>query len=51
VLVSQGVGEAKKGDRLQLFQSARGSGVGLVASSPKGEPTVPSMIFSLVKVD
>ncbi len=51
VLVSQGVGEAKEGDKLQLFQYARGSGVGLIASAPKGEPTVPSMIFSLVKVD
>ena len=51
VLVSQGVGEAKQGDNLQLFQSARGTGVGLIATSPKGEPAVPSMIFSLVKVD
>jgi hypothetical protein len=51
VLVCQVVGEAKKGDRFQLFQSAHGSGVGLVASSPKGEPTVSSIIISLVKVD
>ena len=51
VLVSQGVGEAKEGDKLQIFQSARGEGLGLIATAPKGEPVVPSMIFSLVKVD
>jgi hypothetical protein len=51
VLVCQGVGEVKAGDKLQLVQSAKGSSVGMVASTPKGEPVVPSMIFSLVKVD
>ena len=51
VLVCQGVGEIKAGDKLQLFQSGTGSGVGLIASKPKGEPVVPSMIFSLLKVD
>jgi hypothetical protein len=51
VLVCQGIGEVKAGDRLQLAQSGRGSGVGLVASRPNGEPVVPSMIFSLIKVD
>ncbi len=51
VLVCQGVGEAKAGDKLQLCQSARGSGVGMIASAPQGEPAIPSMIFSLVKVD
>jgi hypothetical protein len=51
VLVSQGVGEARQGDRLQLFQSARGTGVGLIATAPPREPAVPSMIFTLVKVD
>ena len=51
VVVCQGVGEVKAGDTLQLCQSARGSSVGMIASKPKGEPIVPSMIFSLVKVD
>jgi hypothetical protein len=51
VLVCQGVGEAKAGDKLQLCQSAKGSGVGMIASTPKAEPVIPSMIFSLVKVD
>lgn len=51
VLVCQGVGEVKAGDKLQLVQSAKGTGVGMVVSKPKGEPVVPSMIFSLIKVD
>lgn len=51
VLVCQGVGECKAGDKLQLIQSAMGSGVGMIDSKPTGEPEVPSMIFSLVKVD
>jgi hypothetical protein len=51
VLISQGVSEAKQGNRLQLFQSARGTGVGLISSTPPGEPAVPSIIFTLVKVD
>ncbi len=51
VLVCQGVGEVKAGDKLQLFQSAMGAGVGMIATKPKGEPVVPSTIFSLIKVD
>jgi hypothetical protein len=51
VLVCQGVGEVKAGDKLQLVQSSSSSGVGMVVASPKGEPVVPSMIFSLLKVD
>ena len=52
VLVCQGVGEVKAGDKLQLVAKAtKGSNIGMVASTPKGEPVVPSMIFSVVKVD
>lgn len=51
VLVGQGVGEAKAGDKLQLVQSATSKGLGMVAVKPKGEPVIPSMIFSLIKVD
>ena len=40
----------KAGDRVELIQSASGSGVGMVASGPKGESAVPSMILSIVKV-
>ncbi len=51
VLVCQGVGEVKAGDKLQLVQSCSGLGAGMIASKPKGEPVLPSMIFSLLKVD
>ena len=51
VLVCQGVMELNAGDKLQLVQSAKGTGVGMVASKPAGEPAIPSVIFSLVKVD
>jgi hypothetical protein len=51
VIVCQGVMELKAGDKLQLVQSAKGSGVGMVASKPDGEPAIPSVIFSLVKID
>ena len=51
VLVCQGVGEVKSGDKLQLVQSGKGSDAGMLATQPKGEPLIPSMIFSLIKVD
>lgn len=50
VLVCQGLAELKAGDKIQLMQSTSGSGVGMVASTVKGEPGIPSMIFSLFKV-
>ena len=48
VLVCQGVAEIKAGDKLELAFSVSkaGEGLGLIASKPKGEPIVPSMIFS-----
>jgi hypothetical protein len=51
VLICQGIGEVKAGDTLQLVQSSSGAGAGMIASRPMGEPVVPSMIFSLLKVD
>jgi len=51
VIVCQGVMELKAGDKLQLVQSASGGGVGMVASKPAGEPAIPSVIFSLAKID
>ena len=50
VLVCQGVMECKAGDKVELLQSTSGTGLGMVASRPKGEPVVPSMILSIVKV-
>ena len=51
VLISQGVFEAKAGSKLELMQSGTGTGIGLVTRKPKGEPTVPSMIFTAFKVN
>jgi hypothetical protein len=51
VIVCQGVMELKAGDKLQLVQAANGGGVGMVASKPTGEPAIPSVIFSLAKID
>ena len=51
VLVCQGIAELKAGDRLQLLQSAAGPGLGMIATTPRGEPVIPSMIFSLFRVD
>lgn len=50
VLVSQTLLPAKAGDTLQLVQSVDGTG-GMVATKPKGEPTIPSMMFSAFRVD
>ena len=53
VLVSQGVAECKAGDVLNvdISASAPGKGLGIVASSPKGEATIPSIILSVVKIN
>ncbi len=50
VLVCQGVMACKAGDRLEFIQSASGSGMGMIASAPEGESTVPSVIVSIIKV-
>jgi hypothetical protein len=50
VLVCQGLAELKAGDKVQLHQSATGPDVGMVASTPAGEPVIPSMIFSIFQV-
>ena len=51
VVVCQGVMELKAGDKIQVMQSAKGRGLGMVATTPKGEPAIPSVIFSLVRID
>ena len=53
VLVCQGVAEIKAGDKLELAFSVSkaGEGLGLLATKPKNEAAVPSMIFSAFKVD
>ena len=50
VFAGQGAAEMKVGDKVDFFFSASGAGVGLVASHPKGEPVVPSVIFTMFRV-
>jgi len=51
VMVSQGVNALKKGDKVEAMYAASGPGLGIVYSKPEGEPAVPSIIFSLFKLD
>jgi hypothetical protein len=51
VLVSQGVAELKRGDRVEVVFSGSEPGVGLVIKKPAGEPVVPSLIFSGWRID
>ncbi len=53
VLVSQGIAECKAGDVLNvaISASAPDKGLGIVATSPKGEATIPSIILSVYKIN
>jgi 2-keto-4-pentenoate hydratase/2-oxohepta-3-ene-1,7-dioic acid hydratase in catechol pathway len=51
VLVSQGVAELKRGDKVTVVFSGSEPGVGLVVKKPAGEPVVPSVIFSGWRID
>src|ERR1700732_2710808 len=51
VMISQGVGEYKKGDKVNGMISGSAAGIGLVYKKPAGEPAVPSVIFSAWKID
>ena len=51
VMISQGVGEYKKGDKVNAMMSGSAPGIGLVYKKPTGEPAVPSVIFSAWKID
>ena len=51
VMISQGVGEFKKGDKVEAWMSGSAPGIGLVYKKPAGEPAVPSVIFSAWKID
>src|SRR5215469_17168142 len=51
VMISQGVGEYKKGDKVSMMYSGSAPGIGLVFRKPAGEPAVPSVIFSAWKID
>jgi hypothetical protein len=51
VLVSQGVAELKRGDKVTVAFSGSEPGIGLVVKKPTGEPVVPSIIFTGWKID
>jgi hypothetical protein len=51
VMISQGVGEYKRGDKVNAMISGSAPGIGLVYKKPAGEPAVPSVIFSAWKID
>lgn len=51
VLVSQGVAEVKRGDKVEVVFSGSVPGIGLVVKKPAGEPVVPSIILSGWRID
>jgi len=51
VMISQGVGEYKRNDKVNAMISGSAPGIGLVYKKPAGEPAVPSVIFSAWKID
>jgi hypothetical protein len=51
VLVSQGIGEFKKGDTVQAVFSGSAPGLGIIVRKPEGEAVVPSIIFSMFKLN
>lgn len=51
VQVCQGVYQLKAGDKVSVAYSVTEPGLGLMVRNPPGEPVVPSMILSVVKLD
>jgi hypothetical protein len=51
VLVSQGISEFKKGDTVQAVFSSSAPGLGIIVRKPAGEAVVPSIIFSIYKIN
>jgi len=51
VLVSQGIGELKKGDKITAVFSGSAPGLGIIVKKPPGEAAVPSIIFSIYKIN
>ena len=51
VLVSQGVLLLSNGDTIEVVYSGSAPGFGLIVEKPEGEPMVPSIIFSIFKVN
>jgi hypothetical protein len=53
VMVCQGVAECKAGDTFNVAISASspGKGIGIKVIKPAGEPVIPSIIFSMYKIN
>ena len=53
VMVCQGVSECKAGDtfNVAIAASVAGKGIGIKAIKPAGEPVIPSIIFSMYKIN
>jgi hypothetical protein len=53
VLVCQGIAECKAGDKFNVVISSNSAdkGVGIVKIAPAGEPAIPSIIFSIYKIN
>jgi len=53
VMVCQGIAECKAGDTFNVAISASspGKGLGIKAIKPAGEPVIPSIIFSMYKIN
>lgn len=53
VLVCQGIAECKAGDvfNVAIAASSAGKGIGIKAIKPANEPVVPSIIFSMYKIN
>jgi hypothetical protein len=53
VLVCQGIAECKAGDKFNVVISSNSpdDGVGIVKIAPAGEPAIPSIIFSIYKIN
>ncbi len=53
VLVCQGIAECKAGDviNVAISASAPDKGLGIIATTPKGEPAIPSIILSMYKIN
>jgi len=51
VLVSQAVLSLKAGDTIATGYSASGPSLGILLTQPDNEPAIPSVIFSILKID
>jgi hypothetical protein len=51
VLVTQGVVMLKRDDKIEVRYSGSAPGLGLIVKKPNGEPVVPSVIFSVFKIN